>query len=209
MTNTNKLLTLGVVAALSMAGGQAYAVDCPTEMLVSAFTHGFSCTEGDKTFSDFFFHADPPGAIVEFEPLTPSLFEVTIARGDAATLEAGGAFAYHVEATAPATIVSGSAGVDAIPAGIFHTMVLVQMGSEALTPFPIVNSGNASVTFNPGLAGFSVVNLFNKSGTGPVISSVSNQFQQAEPVPAPEPASLALFGLGLVGLGFARRRKRS
>ncbi|MBV1795867.1 PEP-CTERM sorting domain-containing protein [Siccirubricoccus sp. G192] len=30
-----------------------------------------------------------------------------------------------------------------------------------------------------------------------------------QPVPVPEPASWAIFGLGLLGLGVARRRKRS
>ena len=30
-----------------------------------------------------------------------------------------------------------------------------------------------------------------------------------DPIAAPEPATLALFGIGLVGLGFARRKRKT
>ena len=36
---------------------------------------------------------------------------------------------------------------------------------------------------------------------------IDNVVLEGDLIPVPEPGSLALFGLGLAGLGFARRRK--
>ena len=77
----NKPLTLGAVAALLAAGGNANGAVCPTSSPVMTIeSSGFSCTLGDKSFSSFFLLGVPTTATVSFG-INGQDFAVTLARG--------------------------------------------------------------------------------------------------------------------------------
>jgi hypothetical protein len=191
-----------------MAGGQAYAAECPGSILVSAITPGFACSEDDKTFSSFDVVTGDPGALVLFRELGGPNFEVSLSRGAGdfpATAEV--TFDYTVAVNSgSATITRGTTGVDATQLTGTAVSTVAAMGGSFMTGSPITNSGNAFIDFSPGLSSVGVQS--HSSINGNELTGITNIFTQTPVVTTPEPASFALFGLGLVGLWFAGRRKR-
>ena len=108
----------------------------------------------------------------------------------------GGETSYALTSGGGTTILSGGP----LPSSATHTnMGNIGAGDYNFTIFDSFGDGmSAGGTYSVDVGGVIVA-----SGGGDFGSSESTNFSVA----VPEPATLALFGLGLVSLGFARRRK--
>jgi|GEM_PF-2272959 len=105
------------------------------------------------------------------------------------------------------TFLSGTFQFDAMHvASIFNGAILDTVGPKSIFSAFLWGGAGGQMGILDNSNQTSIFDILNSGSTDPITGLGIDVAFSADPVP--EPATLALFGSGLIGLGFARRRRR-
>jgi hypothetical protein len=217
-----KSLMAGAFVSLAVSGA-AYAVPCGTTTLNNWLVSGFSCEVGPKTFSNFGYNPDgftavpatSVGVAPAFTPDPGIGFNAGWINTTANNLDA--VITFTVAETSPATNPSRIADAELLISGIggaggqdVETFFTAPGGAQVGTPLTVTNGApSASEVFTtPQTSLFVVNNLTVFPGTPTTPSSISVLEKQFSQTAVPEPASLAILGVSLLGMGAAAATRR-
>jgi hypothetical protein len=217
------LMLLGAFGGVGSSPAWAQGVS-----LQSLLTPGATFRNGDKLFSDFTYTRNPDGDMplasgITVLPLVDSSGNFGLRFQGAFLDNPGGAnsdalITYRVTVTDPGRFIIDAhlAGNPVVASGNGSiTVTETFVGSVPAVPDTLVISANVpGVTVNSAAAFFAAHTtllvqkdiLASSTGGIPQMSFIDQTFSQT---PIPEPASLALFGLGVAGvLGYGWRRRQ-